>query len=65
MAPHHEQEDGDLKAPSTQEQDSQAPQDIPVQYIVDQLHRLGPFYWHKPETTDCTIREFLLSFFPK
>jgi hypothetical protein len=35
----------------------QTPQDIPVQYIVDQLHRLGPFYWHKPETTDCTIRE--------
>lgn len=36
-----------------------APQDIPIQYIVDQLHRLGPFYWHKPETTDCTIREYL------
>jgi hypothetical protein len=34
----------------------QTPQDIPVQYIVDQLHRLGPFYWHKPETTDCTIQ---------
>lgn len=32
------------------------PQDIPEQYIVDQLHRLGPFYWHKPETTDCTIQ---------
>lgn len=32
-------------------------QDIPEQYIVDQLHRLGPFYWHKPETTDCTIRK--------
>lgn len=35
---------------------SQMPPDIPVQYIVDQLHRLGPFYWHKPETTDCTIQ---------
>lgn len=35
-------------------------QDVPEQYIVDQLHRLGAFYWHKPETTDCTIREFLL-----
>ncbi|PVF99799.1 hypothetical protein CPB86DRAFT_783448 [Serendipita vermifera] len=33
-----------------------APQDIPIQYIVDQLHRLGPFYWHKPDTTDCTIQ---------
>lgn len=31
-------------------------QDVPEQYIVDQLHRLGAFYWHKPETTDCTIR---------
>lgn len=55
--PHREHEDENLPAPSAaQAQESQAPQDIPVQYIVDQLHRLGPFYWHKPETTDCTIQ---------
>jgi len=42
--------------PSSAPQEPQTPKDIPVQYIVDQLHRLGPFYWHKPETTDCTIQ---------
>jgi len=58
--PHRERENGSLPIPPTaqlQESQAQALQDIPVQYIVDQLHRLGPFYWHKPETTDCTIRK--------
>jgi hypothetical protein len=45
------------------EEEDAAPQDIPIQYIVDQLHRLGPFYWHKPDTTDCTIRELVFSKF--
>ncbi|KAF5315782.1 hypothetical protein D9611_004806 [Ephemerocybe angulata] len=29
--------------------------DVPVEYIVDQLHSLGAQYWDKPETADCTI----------
>ncbi|KAI0078116.1 hypothetical protein K474DRAFT_1674297 [Panus rudis PR-1116 ss-1] len=28
---------------------------VPVEYIVDQLHSLAPNYWSKPETADCTI----------
>lgn len=29
--------------------------DVPVEYIMDQLHNLAPHYWDKPETADCTI----------
>ena len=28
---------------------------VPVEYIVDQLHSLASNYWSKPETADCTI----------
>lgn len=28
---------------------------VPVEYIVNQLHSLAPHYWSKPETSDCTI----------
>lgn len=28
---------------------------VPVEYIVDQLHSLAPNYWSKPETADCTL----------
>ncbi|TCD70939.1 hypothetical protein EIP91_000845 [Steccherinum ochraceum] len=28
---------------------------VPVEYIVNQLHSLAPHYWSKPETADCTI----------
>ncbi|KIJ69155.1 hypothetical protein HYDPIDRAFT_172617 [Hydnomerulius pinastri MD-312] len=29
--------------------------DVPVEYIMDQLHNLAPHYWGRPETADCTI----------
>ncbi|KAF8844801.1 hypothetical protein BDN67DRAFT_893667 [Paxillus ammoniavirescens] len=29
--------------------------DVPVEYIMDQLHNLAPHYWNRPETADCTI----------
>ncbi|KAH9950286.1 hypothetical protein B0H21DRAFT_687129 [Amylocystis lapponica] len=29
--------------------------DVPVEYIIDQLRRLAPHYWSKPETSDCTV----------
>ncbi|RDX56417.1 hypothetical protein OH76DRAFT_1425823 [Lentinus brumalis] len=29
--------------------------DVPLEYIVDQLRRLAPHYWNRPETSDCTI----------
>ncbi|OSX65554.1 hypothetical protein POSPLADRAFT_1054291 [Postia placenta MAD-698-R-SB12] len=29
--------------------------DVPLEYIIDQLRRLAPHYWSKPETSDCTI----------
>ncbi|KAF9246365.1 hypothetical protein BU15DRAFT_85137 [Melanogaster broomeanus] len=28
---------------------------VPVEYIMDQLHNLAPHYWNRPETADCTI----------
>lgn len=28
---------------------------VPVEYIIDQLHTLAPHYWSKPETADCSI----------
>lgn len=28
---------------------------VPVEYIIDQLHNLAPHYWSKPETADCSI----------
>lgn len=28
---------------------------VPIEYIIDQLHRLAPHYWSKPETADCTV----------
>ena len=31
--------------------------DVPLEYIVDQLHNLAPQYWNRPETADCTISE--------
>ncbi|KAJ6567035.1 hypothetical protein B0H19DRAFT_939851 [Mycena capillaripes] len=29
--------------------------DVPVEYIIDQLHNLASHYWDKPDTADCTI----------
>ncbi|KAF9227736.1 hypothetical protein BS17DRAFT_774230 [Gyrodon lividus] len=29
--------------------------DVPVEYIMDQLHNLAPLYWNRQETADCTI----------
>lgn len=31
---------------------------VPVEYIIDQLHMLAPHYWSKPETADCSISTF-------
>ncbi|KAI0345263.1 hypothetical protein BDW22DRAFT_1405990 [Trametopsis cervina] len=28
---------------------------VPVEYIIEQLHTLAPHYWSKPETADCSI----------
>ncbi|KAF9025132.1 hypothetical protein BDZ89DRAFT_1135583 [Hymenopellis radicata] len=28
---------------------------VPIEYIIDQLHKLAPGYWDHPETADCTI----------
>ncbi|KAG8702449.1 hypothetical protein FRC09_004728 [Ceratobasidium sp. 395] len=30
-------------------------QHIPVEYIIDRLRSMAPYYWHRPETTNCTI----------
>ncbi|KAK0441048.1 hypothetical protein EV421DRAFT_742810 [Armillaria borealis] len=32
--------------------------DVPVEYIIDQLHNLAPHYWDKLETADCTLGLF-------
>lgn len=32
---------------------------VPVEYIIDQLHTLAPHYWSKPETADCSISTLL------
>lgn len=29
--------------------------DVPIEYIVGQLHNFAAQYWDKPETADCTI----------
>ncbi|KAL1709616.1 hypothetical protein EV121DRAFT_194502 [Schizophyllum commune] len=29
--------------------------DVPLEYIMDQLHTLAPQYWDQPDTADCTI----------
>lgn len=29
--------------------------DVPIEYIIEQLRNLAPYYWEKPETADCTI----------
>ncbi|KAJ7816410.1 hypothetical protein B0H14DRAFT_2844775 [Mycena olivaceomarginata] len=29
--------------------------DVPVKYIIDQLHILAPQYWDKTDTADCTL----------
>ncbi|KAL1744348.1 hypothetical protein HDZ31DRAFT_38844 [Schizophyllum fasciatum] len=29
--------------------------DVPLEYIMDRLHSLGPQYWDQPDTADCTI----------
>ena len=34
--------------------------DVPLEYIIDQLRRLAPHYWSRPETSDCTIGMLLL-----
>lgn len=31
---------------------------VPVEYIIDQLHTLAPHYWSKPETADCSISAY-------
>lgn len=28
---------------------------IPIEYIIDRLRSMAPYYWHRPETTNCTI----------
>ncbi|KAI0822730.1 hypothetical protein BC628DRAFT_1340516 [Trametes gibbosa] len=28
---------------------------VPLEYIINQLRRLAPHYWSRPETSDCTI----------
>ncbi|KAG8715727.1 hypothetical protein FRC08_010232 [Ceratobasidium sp. 394] len=28
---------------------------IPIEYIIDRLRTMAPYYWHRPETTNCTI----------
>ncbi|QRV73137.1 hypothetical protein RhiJN_01151 [Ceratobasidium sp. AG-Ba] len=28
---------------------------IPIEYIIDRLRGMAPYYWHRPETTNCTI----------
>ncbi|KAF8077791.1 hypothetical protein FPV67DRAFT_1405030 [Lyophyllum atratum] len=30
-------------------------EDVPLEYIIDQLRNLASHYWNKPETADCTI----------
>lgn len=29
--------------------------DVPLEYIIDQLHTLAPRYWNRPETADCIL----------
>ncbi|KAJ7685632.1 hypothetical protein DFH06DRAFT_1029429 [Mycena polygramma] len=29
--------------------------DVPVEYIIQQLHSLAPQYWDRPDTADCTL----------
>ncbi|KAJ1309169.1 hypothetical protein OPQ81_004840 [Rhizoctonia solani] len=28
---------------------------IPIDYVIDRLRSMAPYYWHRPETTNCTI----------
>lgn len=28
---------------------------IPIDYIIDRLRSMAQYYWHRPETTNCTI----------
>ncbi|KAB5596245.1 D-arabinitol 2-dehydrogenase [Ceratobasidium theobromae] len=28
---------------------------IPIDYIIDRLRAMAPYYWHRPDTTNCTI----------
>jgi len=28
---------------------------IPIEYIIDRLRSMASYYWHRPETTNCTI----------
>ena len=37
-------------------------QNVPLPYILDQLHNLAVHYWDKPETADCTISELAVVF---
>ncbi|KZT26618.1 hypothetical protein NEOLEDRAFT_1177601 [Neolentinus lepideus HHB14362 ss-1] len=30
-------------------------EDVPLEYVIAQLHRLAPCYWGNMETTDCTL----------
>ena len=36
-------------------------QNVPIQYILEQLHNLALNYWDKPQTADCTIGMCLVS----
>ncbi|EKM82577.1 hypothetical protein AGABI1DRAFT_68331 [Agaricus bisporus var. burnettii JB137-S8] len=29
--------------------------EVPIEYIIEQLRNMAPYYWEKPETADCTI----------
>ena len=32
-------------------------ENVPLPYILDQLHNLAVNYWDKPHTADCTVSE--------
>lgn len=29
--------------------------EVPIEYIIEQLRNLAPYYWENPATADCTI----------
>ena len=36
--------------------------DVPIEFIIDQLHDLGDHYWDNEATSDCTLGVSLFSF---
>ena len=37
-------------------------ENVPLLYILDQLHNLATHYWDKPATADCTISKYFSPF---